>query len=189
MSFDILSHTDSLPQQDPDKFDQEKKSSKFQEPEMDNESGLVNDSVCRICGGGGELLNCATCPAAFHLSCLQMDSEPEEKWVCGPCACQVCRKPDFTREGFDDNTILLCDHCNAQYHVGCHRHRFNSEITELPSGNWFCSPSCQSVFTKLNKLLGKPRSVSLERGKTLYTFQVLHGNGCLDAIIGNLSSI
>jgi hypothetical protein len=45
------------------------------------------DDHCRICHRLGDLLCCETCPAVFHLACVDppMDGVPEEDWQCGVC--------------------------------------------------------------------------------------------------------
>ena len=51
------------------------------------------DDHCRICHRLGDLLCCETCPAVFHLECVEppMEDVPEEDWQCGVCrAHKVC---------------------------------------------------------------------------------------------------
>lgn len=33
----------------------------------------LSEDLCRLCGDGGHLLLCESCPAAFHLECMGMD--------------------------------------------------------------------------------------------------------------------
>lgn len=33
----------------------------------------------------------------------------------------LCHEPDFDREGFSDKTVLICDQCEKEYHIGCLR--------------------------------------------------------------------
>mmetsp|Transcript_23144 Transcript_23144/g.32287 ORF Transcript_23144/g.32287 Transcript_23144/m.32287 type:complete len:222 (-) Transcript_23144:291-956(-) len=41
---------------------------------------------CFICHKGGQLLICDGCPRVYHISCLKMDTYPqEEKWYCQNC--------------------------------------------------------------------------------------------------------
>ncbi|XP_075714943.1 histone-lysine N-methyltransferase NSD3 isoform X3 [Rhinoderma darwinii] len=56
-------------------------------------SGAVNVSFCFVCAraflkksekGGGKLLCCESCPAAFHPSCLNMEM-PQGPWSCNDC--------------------------------------------------------------------------------------------------------
>ncbi|KAJ9139573.1 hypothetical protein P3X46_030297 [Hevea brasiliensis] len=43
---------------------------------------------CVICGNGGELLCCDTCPCTFHLQCLNppLESIPPGNWQCENCS-------------------------------------------------------------------------------------------------------
>eukprot|EP00257_Ricinus_communis_P015651 XP_015573615.1 methyl-CpG-binding domain-containing protein 9 [Ricinus communis] len=57
---------------------------------------------------------------------------PKAPWDEG--VCKVC--------GFDkdDDSVLLCDTCDAEYHTYC----LNPPLARIPEGNWYC-PSCVSV--------------------------------------------
>lgn len=37
----------------------------------------------------------------------------------------------------DDDSVLLCDTCDSEYHTYC----LNPPLTKIPAGNWYC-PSC-----------------------------------------------
>lgn len=45
------------------------------------------DDHCRICHKLGDLLCCETCPAVYHLECVEppLVNVPEEDWQCGIC--------------------------------------------------------------------------------------------------------
>ncbi|XP_075063136.1 histone-lysine N-methyltransferase NSD3 isoform X4 [Mixophyes fleayi] len=47
-------------------------------------SCAVNVSFCFVCARGGKLLCCESCPAAFHPSCLNMET-PQGSWSCNDC--------------------------------------------------------------------------------------------------------
>jgi len=51
------------------------------------------DDHCRICHRLGDLLCCETCPAVFHLECVEppMEDVPEEDWQCGVCKAHKVR--------------------------------------------------------------------------------------------------
>ncbi|KAL2325712.1 hypothetical protein Fmac_024770 [Flemingia macrophylla] len=59
-----------------------------------SDEGKVNREIgedgsyyeCEICFDGGELLCCDTCPRAYHLPCLFLESVPEGQWECPICA-------------------------------------------------------------------------------------------------------
>lgn len=52
-----------------------------------NEGHIKHDDHCRVCHKLGDLLCCETCPAVFHLSCLDppLEEVPNEDWVCSIC--------------------------------------------------------------------------------------------------------
>ncbi|PNF38728.1 hypothetical protein B7P43_G14361 [Cryptotermes secundus] len=84
-----------------------------------NEGNIHYDDHCRICHRLGDLLCCETCPAVFHLACVEppMDGVPEEDWQCGVCQAHkvsgvVDCIPDAEKSG------LLC----RQEHLGFDRH-------------------------------------------------------------------
>ena len=55
-------------------------------------------------------------------------------------SCRSCQK-----EGDDDN-IILCDHCDAPFHIYC----LNPKMTEVPEGSWMCS-RCVKFFAKCER--------------------------------------
>ncbi|KAL3531841.1 hypothetical protein ACH5RR_005362 [Cinchona calisaya] len=74
--------------------------------------------------------------------------------------CVVCRAPDFSISKFDDRTVLLCDQCEKEYHVGCLRLRGLCDLKELPRDKWFCSNDCNMVHMALqNFVLNGPQLV------------------------------
>jgi hypothetical protein len=44
-----------------------------------------NESTCRECGLGGELICCDGCPATYHTACLKLKTVPKGKWFCPTC--------------------------------------------------------------------------------------------------------
>lgn len=49
--------------------------------------GDGNTDICVLCLGGGSLLCCDGCPAAFHMRCIgQAGALPEGEWLCPECA-------------------------------------------------------------------------------------------------------
>ncbi|GAB2222816.1 hypothetical protein Droror1_Dr00016944 [Drosera rotundifolia] len=57
---------------------------------------------------------------------------PRAPWDEG--VCKVCGIDK------DDDAVLLCDTCDAEYHTYC----LNPPLTRIPDGNWYC-PSCVSA--------------------------------------------
>uniref|UniRef100_A0A2P2MRF5 PHD-type domain-containing protein n=1 Tax=Rhizophora mucronata TaxID=61149 RepID=A0A2P2MRF5_RHIMU len=67
--------------------------------------------------------------------------------------CALCRGYDFSRLGFGPRTIILCDMCEKEFHVGCLRSHKIANLKELPKGKWFCCIDCSRIHTALQKLL------------------------------------
>lgn len=47
----------------------------------------LHNSVCDVCGEGGDILLCDTCTCSWHLTCLDppLDEVPEGFWSCPKC--------------------------------------------------------------------------------------------------------
>ncbi|KAH9623224.1 hypothetical protein KSS87_017156 [Heliosperma pusillum] len=70
-------------------------------------------------------------------------------------SCILCRGFDFSKSGFGPRTIILCDQCEKEYHVGCLKDHDMADLTELPDGKWFCSLACGRIDSALQFLLDK----------------------------------
>ncbi|GAB4833544.1 hypothetical protein Ancab_031787 [Ancistrocladus abbreviatus] len=68
-------------------------------------------------------------------------------------SCALCRGSDFAKSGFGPRTILFCDQCEKEYHVGCLKEHKMADLKELPKGNWFCSTECGRIHSILQNLL------------------------------------
>lgn len=51
-------------------------------------------------------------------------------------ACEKCGSSDDSKD-----SILLCDGCNAGWHIGCLP---GKRLASVPKGNWYC-PACTSA--------------------------------------------
>ncbi|CAI8614716.1 unnamed protein product [Vicia faba] len=67
--------------------------------------------------------------------------------------CVLCRGVDFSRSGFGPRTIILCDQCEKEYHVGCLRDHKMAYLEELPKGNWLCCNDCKRIHSTLENVL------------------------------------
>ncbi|KAK7392515.1 hypothetical protein VNO78_20957 [Psophocarpus tetragonolobus] len=67
--------------------------------------------------------------------------------------CVLCRCSDFSRSGFGPRTIIICDQCEKEYHVGCLRDHKMAYLKELPEGDWFCCDDCSRIHSTLENLL------------------------------------
>ena len=48
--------------------------------------------------------------------------------------CVLCDEKNFQRHGFTDLTVILCDQCEREFHVGCLRQHMGIHLEELPEG-------------------------------------------------------
>ncbi|KAF5784098.1 putative histone acetyltransferase chromatin regulator PHD family [Helianthus annuus] len=69
------------------------------------------------------------------------------------CACVLCRCHDFTKCVFNDRTVIVCDQCEREYHIGCLRERNMADLKALPKGEWFCCNDCKRINLVLKNLL------------------------------------
>ncbi|GAA0138767.1 hypothetical protein LIER_00451 [Lithospermum erythrorhizon] len=69
------------------------------------------------------------------------------------CACVLCRGKDFSKSGFGPQTVIICDQCEKEYHIGCLKEHNMDHLNELPEGKWFCCVECNKVHTALEKLV------------------------------------
>ncbi|XP_077226208.1 uncharacterized protein LOC143859371 isoform X2 [Tasmannia lanceolata] len=67
--------------------------------------------------------------------------------------CVLCRCHDFSKSGFGPRTVLLCDQCEKEFHVGCLKDHKMANLKELPKEKWFCCADCSRIHTAFQKLL------------------------------------
>ncbi|EEC79814.1 hypothetical protein OsI_21258 [Oryza sativa Indica Group] len=60
---------------------------------------------------------------------------------------------DFNNSVFDERTVILCDQCEKEYHVGCLQSQWQVDLKELPEGEWFCCNSCSEIRSSLDKII------------------------------------
>jgi hypothetical protein len=48
--------------------------------------------------------------------------------------CVLCQSPDFLRDGFGPRTMIICDQCEREFHVGCLASTGRAHLSELPEG-------------------------------------------------------
>jgi len=48
--------------------------------------------------------------------------------------CVLCHEVDFQRGGFGPRTIMLCDQCEREFHVGCLKKCGKCELDAVPEG-------------------------------------------------------
>ncbi|KAL6575797.1 hypothetical protein OROHE_000778 [Orobanche hederae] len=67
--------------------------------------------------------------------------------------CAICRGPDFSKSEFNGRTVIICDQCEKEYHVGCLKEQDIDDLKALPENEWFCSPQCSKIHSALQKLI------------------------------------
>ncbi|KAG5556783.1 hypothetical protein RHGRI_007146 [Rhododendron griersonianum] len=82
--------------------------------------------------------------------CIRIVKNPEDAEV---IACVLCRGYNFRKSGFGSFTVIVCDQCEKEYHVGCLKKHNMADLQELPKGKWFCCMDCERIFSALQKLL------------------------------------
>lgn len=65
-------------------------------------------------------------------TCSGTVTEVDNSWSGGGCA--LCASPDFERDEFGPNTVLICDQCEREYHVGCLKDAGMADLQALPEG-------------------------------------------------------
>ncbi|GFZ02301.1 acyl-CoA N-acyltransferase with RING/FYVE/PHD-type zinc finger domain-containing protein [Actinidia rufa] len=63
------------------------------------------------------------------------------------------RAHDFSVAKFDERTVMLCDQCEREYHVGCLRDSGLCDLKELPKDKWFCCNDCNRIHVALQNLV------------------------------------
>ncbi|KAJ1260910.1 hypothetical protein BS78_10G268100 [Paspalum vaginatum] len=69
--------------------------------------------------------------------------------------CALCKLHDFSKKKFSARTVLLCDQCGREYHVGCLKEHNMADLTALPEGAWYCSTDCVRINHTLQDLLSR----------------------------------
>ncbi|GAB4833766.1 hypothetical protein Ancab_032016 [Ancistrocladus abbreviatus] len=106
-----------------------------------------DDWRCPHCRGNklvpGDCSSGATKSIIIRLTRAVKQSENERG------GCVVCRAHDFSSGRFDDRTVMICDQCEKEFHVGCLRATGLCDLKELPPGKWFCSEDCNAIHVAL----------------------------------------
>ncbi|EYU41695.1 hypothetical protein MIMGU_mgv1a000809mg [Erythranthe guttata] len=103
-------------------------------------------SCCKDKVGSGRKVSGETRPIMVRLTRVVKAPELE------PGGCVFCRSQDFSAAEFDDRTVILCDQCEKEYHVGCLRESGMCDLKELPKEKWFCCHDCNKIFSALQNL-------------------------------------
>ncbi|KAE8687222.1 Cyclin-dependent kinases regulatory subunit 1 [Hibiscus syriacus] len=108
--------------------------------------------------------------------CIRIIQTPEAEV---PSVCVLCRGHAFSKSGFGPRTVILCDQCEREYHVGCLREHNMDDLKELPKGNWFCCVDCNRIHTALQKLI--VRGEEKLPDSSLHVVRKKHGESSLES--------
>ncbi|KAL0348848.1 UNVERIFIED_CONTAM: Increased DNA methylation 1 [Sesamum angustifolium] len=109
-----------------------------------------DDDTCGICGDGGALICCDSCPSTFHQICLGIQMLPLGDWHCPNCTCKICGDAGENvaeGNGITADEILRC----SFYHKSCSE---GVHALPLSCGASFCGLKCQELYDHLQKILG-----------------------------------
>lgn len=90
--------------------------------------------------------------------CMRIVKTPENIDL---VACVLCRGHDFSKSVFNERTVIVCDQCEREYHIGCLREQKMADLEALPKGKWFCRTDCERIHSVLQNLLTRePETVN-----------------------------
>ncbi|KAK4876450.1 hypothetical protein RN001_012872 [Aquatica leii] len=105
------------------------------------------DDHCRVCHKLGDLLCCETCPAVYHLECVDppLTNVPDDDWQCGICRSHKVSGVvdcilDVEKQGqLCRQECLGCDRHGRKYYFLCRRIFVENEDGEI----WYYTSSIQ----------------------------------------------
>ncbi|KAJ1416476.1 Zinc finger, PHD-type [Sesbania bispinosa] len=88
---------------------------------------------------------------SFIVSTSEIPKAPWDEGVCKVCGIDR-----------DDDSVLLCDTCDAEYHTYC----LNPPLARIPEGNWYC-PSCLDGKRATQDVTERPQIIGKRRSKKI----------------------
>ncbi|KAL7081088.1 hypothetical protein ACP275_14G017700 [Erythranthe tilingii] len=114
-----------------------------------------DDDTCGVCGDGGDLICCDSCPSTFHQICLEIKMLPSGDWNCPNCTCKFCGYANENVAEENDTAgseLNRCSFCEKKYHKSC-----SEKVHDVPTssnGSSFCGLKCQELHDHMQKILG-----------------------------------
>ncbi|XP_051152813.1 increased DNA methylation 1 [Andrographis paniculata] len=109
-----------------------------------------DDDTCGICGDGGDLVCCDSCPSTFHQLCLEIQMLPQGDWHCPNCTCKFCGSSGGNVSEENDTTgdeLIKCSFCEKKYHKSCCGAVDSNDAS-------FCGLKCRELYDHFQKILG-----------------------------------
>ncbi|KAB2075597.1 hypothetical protein ES319_A07G233400v1 [Gossypium barbadense] len=116
-----------------------------------------NDNTCGICGDGGDLICCDSCPSTFHQSCLNIEFLPAGDWHCPNCICKFCSNGSCIaqEDEITDCALLTCSLFEKRYHKLCIEVKDEIHIDSNSLVLPFCGQTCrEDAIEECRKLCG-----------------------------------
>ncbi|KAI4378868.1 hypothetical protein MLD38_016292 [Melastoma candidum] len=148
---------DSLLQCQIDAWNQQDEAARLGFHSVESVGDDPNDDTCAICGDGGDLICCDSCPSTFHQNCLHIPVLPPGDWHCPYCICKYCGKAvahSSSEDNADAIEVVTCNLCEKKFHKSCVEDDGSSSLGPDSPHRPFCSQKCEELFEKLQKYLG-----------------------------------
>ncbi|KAE8719089.1 arginine biosynthesis bifunctional protein ArgJ [Hibiscus syriacus] len=92
--------------------------------------------------------------------------------------CVICRDHDFSGSTFDDRTVILCDQCEKEFHVGCLRDSGLCHLKDSQGSPEFCFQWCADNSTLFSNIIRKKnleRELCIDGSEDCVEWRILSG--------------